>query len=288
MLKIEELFEHLPDFKHKAIFEGVTNYWEVIGRINKYIKDWFKEIEKTVQPKMIIEGVTLQEVRDEKDNLIDKILYVGREVKIRSDLFLKELGIFIGDGTVLEPTAVIKAPAIIGNNCEIRQGAYFRGNVIVGDKSVIGHTTEIKNSIFMDHSEAGHFAYIGDSIVGSYVNLGAGTKLANLQFRTPEEKRTGRINTIKIHAEGKVVDTGMKKLGAALGDYVEIGCNTVTSPCSVIGKNTWVYPNITVKKGFYPDNSVIKSNTENITGQKTVKGQMSPHHHPLPPGEKGG
>ncbi len=286
MLKIEDLFEHLPDFRHKAIFEGAGYYWEVIGRINKYIKDWFKDIEKTVQPKMIIEGVSLQEVRDEKDNLIDKILYVGREVKISSDLFLKELGIFIGSGTVLEPTAIIKSPAIIGNNCEIRQGAYFRGNVIVGDKSVIGHTTEIKNSLFMNHSEAGHFAYIGDSIVGNYVNLGAGTKLANLQFRTPEEKRTGRINTIKIHIEGKVVDIGMKKFGAALGDYVEIGCNTVTSPCAVIGKNTWVYPNLTVKKGFYPPNSVIRSNIENIIGQKIAKGHMHHHHNSPPSGEK--
>ena len=270
MLKIEDLFEHLLEFRHKAIFEGINHYWDVTGRINKYIKDWFKEIEKTVQPKMIIEGITLQEVRDEKDNLIDKVLYVGREVKIRTDLFLKEMGIFIGSGTVLEPTALIKAPAIIGNDCEIRQGSYFRGNVIVGDKSVIGHTTEIKNSIFMNHSEAGHFAYIGDSIVGSYVNLGAGTKLANLQFRTPEEKRSGKINTIKIHAEGKTTDTGAKKFGAVLGDYVEIGCNTVTSPCVIIGKNSWVYPNITVKKGFYPPNNFIKSNIENTSNLKKV------------------
>lgn len=270
MLKIEDLFEHIPEFRHKAIFEGINHYWDVTGRINKYIKDWFKEIEKTVQPKMIIEGITLQEVRDEKDNLIDKVLYVGREVKIRSDLFLKEMGIFIGNGTVLEPTALIKAPVIIGNDCEIRQGSYFRGNVIVGDKSVIGHTTEIKNSIFMNHSEAGHFAYIGDSIVGSYVNLGAGTKLANLQFRTPEEKRSGKINTIKMHAEGKNTDTGAKKFGAVLGDYVEIGCNTVTSPCVIIGKNTWVYPNVTVKKGFYPPNFVIRSNIESISTSKKV------------------
>jgi NDP-sugar pyrophosphorylase family protein len=268
MLKIEDLFEHLSDFKHKAIFDGINNYWEVTGRINKYIKDWFKEIEKTVQPKMIIEGISLQEVRDEKDNLIDKVLYVEREVKIRADLFLKEMGIFVGSGTVLEPTALIKAPAIIGNDCEIRQGSYFRGNVIVGDKSVIGHSTEIKNSIFMSHSEAGHFAYIGDSVVGSYVNLGAGTRLANLQFRTPEEKRSGKINTIKIQIEGKPADTGIKKFGAVLGDYVEIGCNAVTSPCVIIGKNTWVYPNNTVKKGVYPPDFVIKSNTESISNSK--------------------
>lgn len=270
MLKIEDIFEHLSDFKHKSIFEGLNYHWEAIGRINKYIKDWFKEIEKTVQPKMIIEGVTLQEVRDEKDNLIDKVLYVGREVKIRSDLFLKEIGIFIGSGTVLEPTAVIKSPVIIGNDCEIRQGAYFRGNVIVGDKSVIGHTTEIKNSIFMNHSEAGHFAYIGDSIVGNHVNLGAGVKLANLQFRTPEEKKSGKINTIKIQVEEKAVDTGIKKFGAIIGDYVEIGCNAVTSPGVIIGKNTWAYPNLTVRKGLYPPNSVIKSNVENMTNPKKI------------------
>ncbi|MEK6589088.1 MAG: glucose-1-phosphate thymidylyltransferase [Nitrospinota bacterium] len=272
MLKIEDMFDHLGEFRHKVIFDGAGYYWEVIGKINKYIKDWFKEVEKAIYPKMIIEGISLQEVRDEKDNLIDKVLYVGREVKIRSELFLKEMGIFIGSGTVLEPTAVIKSPAIIGNDCEVRQGAYFRGNVIVGDKSIIGHTTEIKNSILMNHSEAGHFAYIGDSIVGSYVNLGAGTKLANLQFRTLEEKRSGRINTIKIQTEGRVIDTGIKKFGAILGDNVEIGCNAVISPGVIIGKNSWVYPNLTVKKGFYSPNLVIKSDIRNVTLQKTVKG----------------
>ena len=107
-----------------------------------------------------------------------------RWVKLKTPIISENLGIRIGSGTILEPTAIIKGPAIIGKNNDIRQGAYMRGNVMVGDHCVIGHCTEIKNSILMNHVEAGHFNYVGDSILGSYVNMGAGSRLANVQFRS--------------------------------------------------------------------------------------------------------
>jgi bifunctional N-acetylglucosamine-1-phosphate-uridyltransferase/glucosamine-1-phosphate-acetyltransferase GlmU-like protein len=110
----------------------------------------------------------------------------------------------------------------------------------------------------MDHTEAGHFAYIGDSILGYHVNLGAGTKLANLQLRTQEEKESGKINPIKITIDEKVIDTGMQKFGAVVGDYVEIGCNSVTCPGALIGKNSWILPNTTVRKGYYLPHSFGK------------------------------
>jgi bifunctional N-acetylglucosamine-1-phosphate-uridyltransferase/glucosamine-1-phosphate-acetyltransferase GlmU-like protein len=109
----------------------------------------------------------------------------------------------------------------------------------------------------MDHSEAGHFNYIGDSIVGRHVNMGAGSKLANLQFRSREEKQKNFIHPIQIPLPSEDLKTGMEKLGAVVGDHAEIGCNAVLCPGTLIGKDTWVYPNLMVPKGYYPPNTVL-------------------------------
>ena len=181
-----------------------------------------------------------------------KGIYVEEWVDLSTAVYLKELDIFIGKGTQLEPSAIIKGPAMIGDNCDIRQGAYIRGNALIGNYCVIGHTTELKNSILMDHTEAGHFNYIGDSIIGSHVNLGAGSKLANLQFRSADEKLKGYIHPINIPLDSETLDTGMEKLGAVIGDNVELGCNAIVCPGALIGKDVWVYPGLTVPKGYYP------------------------------------
>ncbi|RMD54793.1 MAG: glucose-1-phosphate thymidylyltransferase, partial [Nitrospirae bacterium] len=161
---------------------------------------------------------------------------------------LLDNNIYIGEGSVIEPGALIKGPVIIGNNTEVRQGAYIRGYSIVGDGCVVGHTTEMKNAIMLNGAKAGHFAYIGDSLLGNNVNLGAGTKLANFRF-------DGKDVILKI--DGESYNTGLRKFGAILGDGVQIGCNTVTNPGAIIGKNSKVFPNTTVQPGFYPDSSKI-------------------------------
>ena len=181
-----------------------------------------------------------------------KGIYVEDWIYLDESVYLKELDIFIGKGTQLEPSAIIKGPTIIGDNCDIRQGAYIRGNALIGNHCTIGHTTELKNSILMDHTEAGHFNYIGDSIIGSHSNLGAGSKLANLQFRSADEKLKNYINPIHIPLDSESLDTGMEKLGAVIGDNVEIGCNAIVCPGALIGKDVWVYPGMTVPKGYYP------------------------------------
>ena len=181
-----------------------------------------------------------------------KGLYVEDWIDLADPVYLKELDIFIGKGTQLEPSAIIKGPAMIGENCDIRQGAYIRGNALIGNQCVIGHATELKNSILMDHTEAGHFNYIGDSIIGSHVNMGAGSKLANLQFRGADEKLKGYIHPIHIPLDSETLDTGMEKLGAVIGDNVELGCNAIVCPGALIGKDVWVYPGLTVPKGYYP------------------------------------
>lgn len=152
--------------------------------------------------------------------------------------------ISIGKGTVVEAGAYIKGPCIIGEKCEVRHGAYMRGNVIVGNRCVIGHATEVKNSIFLDGSHAGHFAYVGDSILGNNVNLGAGVKCANLRF-------DGKPIRIGSHP------TGLRKCGAILGDKVQLGCNSVTNPGTVVGKGSLCVPCMNIS-GVIAPLSILK------------------------------
>lgn len=173
------------------------------------------------------------------------------EVKIPSTVHLEspEL-ISIGVGTIVEPGAYIKGPCIIGKNCVIRHGAYLREHVLTGDHVTIGHDTEVKHSILMDGASASHFAYIGDSIVGRDVNLGAGVKCAN--FRLDKD-------LVFVHYQGKKLHTGLKKFGAIIGDGVQIGCNSVLNPGTLIGKNSICYPLVNVQ-GFLPADTKYKGN----------------------------
>jgi UDP-3-O-[3-hydroxymyristoyl] glucosamine N-acyltransferase len=155
----------------------------------------------------------------------------------------------LGQGVLVESGAFIKSPAIIGDHTEIRQGAYLRGYTLTGARCVVGHVTEVKHAIFMDDAKAGHFAYIGDSILGGNANLGAGTKLANLRFVRGE---------VQIKTPEGAVNSGLKKLGAILGDQVQTGCNAVTNPGTLLGRNSLVLPNTTVGSGYHRPHSIIR------------------------------
>ncbi len=157
--------------------------------------------------------------------------------------------ISLGSGVILESGAMLKEPAIIGDCSEVRQGAYVRGYCLAGRRTVIGHTTEVKHTIFMDDAKAGHFAYLGDSILGNRVNLGAGTKMANLRFTGGE---------VPIRTPDGTISSGLRKLGAVLGDDVQTGCNSVTNPGTLIGKRSMLMPNTTSSSGYHPPNSLIR------------------------------
>jgi NDP-sugar pyrophosphorylase family protein len=161
--------------------------------------------------------------------------------------------VFIGEGTVVEDGAMIKGPAIIGRNCEIRHNAYIRDNVIIGDNCMIGNACEVKNSFLFNNAVAPHFNYIGDSVLGFKAHLGAGVKISNFKL-VP--------GNILVHVEGKVLDTGMRKFGALLGDNVEVGCNAVLNPGSVIGRAAVVYPNVNWRGVLGP--RMIAKNRSNV------------------------
>ena len=160
--------------------------------------------------------------------------------------FLEE-GVLVGKDVKIAKTATIVAPAIIGHGTEIRPGAFIRGNVIVGEKCVVGNSSEFKNCILLDSVQCPHYNYVGDSILGYKAHTGAGTVCSNL-------KSDGK--NIVIHGD-KEYETGLRKIGAIVGDYGDCGCNAVLNPGTIVGKHTQVYP-LTRARGVYPENSIVK------------------------------
>jgi NDP-sugar pyrophosphorylase family protein len=211
-----ENFFDLSTYEHKPLFTGIEFAWDALSKIKPYLAS----------------------------QALGKI-----DVEVPNGVYLiNPESISIGKGTVIEPGAYIKGPCIIGENCLIRHGAYIRGDLITGSHCVIGHTTEIKHAILLEGVRADHFAYIGDSILGNRVHLGAGVKLANFKLDGC---------SIAISLEGHLINTGRNKLGALLGDDVQIGCNTVTCPGTLLGKGVLCYPGLTIR-GFIEAKSLIK------------------------------
>jgi NDP-sugar pyrophosphorylase family protein len=209
-----DLFD-IKNFLHKSLFEKSKYFFDIFDHLKNYFHNYsFEGVYET-------EGVFLENPSQ----------------------------ISIGKNSKIEKGAFIRGPCIIGDNCEIRHAAYIRGNVIIGNNCVIGHSTEVKNSIFLNNTSAAHFAYIGDSILGNNVNIGAGVKLAN--FRLDKKN-------IKINIDSKIINTNRNKLGAIIADGVQIGCNSVLNPGTIIGKKTIIYGSLNIF-GFIKDNSIVKS-----------------------------
>jgi len=142
-------------------------------------------------------------------------------------------GVFAARDAVISDRATIVGPTIIGHKVEIRPGAYIRGSAIIGDGAVIGNSTEIKNAIIFNGAQLPHYNYVGDSIIGHKAHLGAGAIISN--FRLDH-------GNIKIKAKDGKIDTGLRKMGALVGDFAEVGCNSVINPGSVIGRGCVIYP----------------------------------------------
>lgn len=161
----------------------------------------------------------------------------------------RQPGVWVGAGTRIEASVLIEGPAIIGCGCQLRHGAYLRENVILGDGCIVGNSTEVKNAILFDRVQANHFNYVGDSVLGAGSHLGAGAILSNVRL----DGRTVRVRC----GDGVVVETLLAKFGAILGDRVEIGCNAVVNPGTVIGRETLVHPLANVA-GVVAPKSVVR------------------------------
>ncbi|MBR3796953.1 MAG: UDP-N-acetylglucosamine pyrophosphorylase [Clostridia bacterium] len=156
-------------------------------------------------------------------------------------------GVWIAKSASIAPTASIAGPCIIGENTEVRPGAFLRGSILVGDGCVVGNSTELKNCILFDRVQVPHYNYVGDSILGYKAHMGAGALTSNVK---------GDKKNIVVHGETDY-ETGLKKFGAMIGDYGEIGCSSVLNPGTVIGRDSQVYPLSSVR-GVVPARSIVK------------------------------
>lgn len=202
----------------RDVFDDVDYLWEVIPKIKNYIIELGESLDREHYIKM------------------DDNVWVGSNVNISDN-------------------AVIIGPCIIDDNTEIRPGAFIRGNVIIGKGCVIGNSTEIKNSILFDGVQVPHYNYVGDSVLGYKVHLGAGTIISNLK----NDKSNIVIKDIVN------IDTGLRKLGAIIGDNVDIGCNSVVFPGTIIYPNSSIYP-LTRVRGVINGDSIVKD--ENLIIEK--------------------
>ena len=208
-VKTAELFECKTPYL-KALFEDSEYPWEILPKIKGHISALIaSELDGFTE---ISEGV-----------------WVGRDVTIYT-------------------TATILHPAIIGSGTEIRPGAFLRGNVITGENCVIGNSSELKNCVLLDKVQTPHYNYVGDSVLGNFAHMGAGSICSNL-------KSDGKA--VVIHGDTEY-ETGLRKVGAILGDHADVGCGCVLNPGTVIGKNTSVYP-LCALRGVYPEDCIVKS-----------------------------
>ncbi len=162
-------------------------------------------------------------------------------------------GVWIAKSAKVFPSAYIGAPCIIDEEAEVRHCAFIRGSALVGKNCVVGNSTELKNVILFDNVQVPHFNYVGDSILGYRSHMGAGSITSNVK----SDKTLVSVKE-RYDDHGETVETGLKKFGAMLGDFVEVGCNSVLNPGTVIGKNSNIYPTSCVR-GYIPENSIFKT-----------------------------
>ena len=165
--------------------------------------------------------------------------------------------VYVAKSAKVYNNATIIGPAIIGERTEVRPGAFIRGNAIVGNDCVVGNSTELKNVILFNHVQVPHYNYVGDSILRFYSHMGAGSITSNVK----SDK-----TLVVVKCDGEAIETGLKKFGAMLGDHVEVGCNSVLNPGTVIGRNTNIYP-LSPVRGVIPADSIYKDK-EHIVNKK--------------------
>jgi NDP-sugar pyrophosphorylase family protein len=230
MLTPQDFFD-LSDALHAAAFENCLYCWDPLKTLDRYIQQAL---------------------------LGDFAAGIHPNAKVHPTAVVNADQVYVGAGAVIMPHAYVEGPAIISAGATVAQGAYVRANVVLSPGAILGHTSEAKNALFLENAHAPHFAYVGDSILGSRVNLGAGTKLSNLAMNSQKDPRTGQRPTVILHIQDQPYDTGLEKFGAILGDDSQTGCNTVTNPGVVIGKRTLVYALASLRKGYYAPDSVVK------------------------------
>lgn len=212
------------------------------------IKELYQNLEETMAKELLLSKTYPWEVLP---FIHDAILKVGSTLS-KEEYDQVEEDIWIAKSAKVAKTASIHGPAIIGKNAEIRHCAFIRGNAFVGEGAVVGNSTELKNVILFNKVQVPHYNYVGDSILGYCSHMGAGSITSNVK----SDK-----TLVVIKAGEERIETGIKKVGAMLGDYVEVGCGSVLNPGTVIGAHTNIYP-LSMTRGYIPANSIYKKQGE--------------------------
>lgn len=243
-MKLEEMkMKELFDMSHtiaERIFDNHAYPWEVLPEIGDFIRSL---------------GSLLPENEYRK---IGKDIWIHKTAKVA-------------------PTIMMTGPMIICAGANVRHNAFLRGNVIIGEKAVVGNSCELKNALLFDEVQVPHFNYVGDSILGYKAHMGAGAVTSNVKADK---------GLVKVHAEDGDVETGRKKFGAILGDHAEIGCNSVLNPGTVIGRNSNVYPLSSVR-GCVPSDSIYKGQ-DNIVVKEAREVETEQEAPEAPEKGKGG
>lgn len=163
--------------------------------------------------------------------------------------------IWVAKSASIAPTACLNGPLIVDEEAEIRHCAYIRGNAIVGKGAVVGNSTELKNVVLFNKVQVPHYNYVGDSILGYRAHMGAGSITSNVK----SDK-----TLVTVNAGEEQIPTGLKKMGAMLGDFVEVGCNSVLNPGTIVGRNSNIYP-VSSVRGFVPADSICKNGGEIVS-----------------------
>ena len=200
---------------------------------------------KTIASELIEQSVYPWDILDK---ISDFIVKLGESLDCEKFDRVGE-NVWIAKSATVAPSASIGGPCIIDEGAEIRHCAYIRGSAIVGKGSIVGNSCEVKNAIIFDSVQVPHFNYVGDSLLGYKSHMGAGSITSNVK----SDK-----TLVSVKAEDEIIETGRKKFGAMLGDFVEIGCNSVLCPGTVVGRNSNVYP-LSRVRGVVPENSIFKS-----------------------------
>lgn len=211
-LKLEYYFKEMDNFRFKEIFKDCVYPWEALTKIKLFLE---KEVV-------------------EKDLKVNKA-EVGEFCSIKGNYFIDE-------GTKIHPNVTIEGPVLIGKNVEIQSGALIRPGSVIGDNCVVGHASEVKNSILQNKAKVASLAFVGDSILGKSTRIGSGIILANRRFDQ---------SNIVIKMNNEKIDTGRDFFGAIIGDMTRLGANSATLPGTLIGPYTWILPTLQVR-GFIP------------------------------------
>ncbi len=267
-----EAFFDLSDFAHRALFDGKTYVWEALNAIPDYIDafcaslDFDAGVAGDVEPGALILGeritVASGAVIEAGAQIRGRDIYIAEGAVIEAGAYLKGERIYIGPGALVERAWLKGRRILVDRGAKVLVNTRLRDNVILSEGAEAGFAADIKNAVFLPYAAAAHFVYAGDSLVGRRVNLADKTTLSNL-------RHDGQAPRLRVGDD--LIDSGLRKFGAIIGDGVRTGCVTTTNPGTLVGPRVWTYDH-SVLSGIIPPDTIIKHRQANETARRRANG----------------